>query len=161
MEDSCYEENRCIKKTLEKILEAQRKAKKKKGESCQTSCLAPLGELGNHYSNNTIPFILYCDCDPFKVEGVTTCRDKNSKSETFVCFITFVFRIIDIKDDCAVLELLKFKNHQKCNSKGKPICSPCSQLNCENIDDLMATGVCVNVDLSGFHAIQCLPAVCL
>ncbi|WP_256218416.1 CotY/CotZ family spore coat protein [Bacillus sp. MUM 116] len=43
----------------------------------------------------------------------------------------------------------------------KPICSPCSQLNYENIDDLMSTGVCINVDVSGFNAIQCLPSVCL
>ncbi|MED3563928.1 CotY/CotZ family spore coat protein [Bacillus xiapuensis] len=160
--DGCfYEEDHCVKMTLEKILKAQRKVKKNKGGTCQTSCMAPLGELGNQHVNNTIPFILYCDCDPFKVEGVTTKCDQHSKNEKFVCFATFIFRIIEIKDDCAVLELLKFKKHHKCNSKDKPISSPCSQLNYENIDDLMSTGVCINVDVSGFNAIQCLPSVCL
>lgn len=158
----CYNNSGCVRKTLEKILNAQRNVSKKKNDCCGTSCHLPLGELSKPNKNNTIPFILYCNCEPFKVEGVTTCFDNCSEKEKFVCFLTFIFKVIELKDDCVVLELLKFKNHNKCApSNSNHQCSPCCQLDCEDVDDLIPTCVCISVELSSFTGIQCLPAICL
>ena len=148
--------------TVKRILERQKKTRGCccEGDKCKTSCvrkgLGPIDTSGP----NTIPFILYCGCDPYKVEGVTTCFDPQCGKEKFLCFTTFIFRVKKIKDDCAVLELLKFKNH-KCGSSKEHghVCTPCCQLHCENVEDLMPTGVCINTDLSCFCTIQCLPAI--
>ncbi|MFD2443224.1 CotY/CotZ family spore coat protein [Bacillus sp. CGMCC 1.16607] len=163
--EECQESSSCVKNTLEKILEAQKMSKKKECEACKTSCENSIDKLLHqecNHSKNTIPFILYCNCEPFKVEGVTTCFDECSHREKFICFTTFIFRIKDLKGECAVIELLKIKNHDHCSpySNNQP-CSLCCQLNCEDIDDLVATGVCLKVDLSCFCAIQCLPAASL
>lgn len=154
----CHNDSHCVKRTLERILEAQRNIKNKKDDSCRTSCLRPLGM----HPKNTIPFMLFCNCQPLKVEGVTTCFDEHSQKEKFVCFLTFVFKLIDIKGDCVVLELLKFKNHHTCvpNSHNHT-CSPCCQFNCEDVDDLIATGVCVTFEISSFNGIHCLAPVCV
>ncbi|ETT87770.1 CotY/CotZ family spore coat protein [Viridibacillus sp. FSL R5-0477] len=160
--EKCHNDSKCVKKTLEKILHEQRNVRKKKNDNCEFSCQSPLGELFKPNKNNTIPFILYCNCEAFKVEGVTTCFDDCSKKEKFVCFLTFIFKIVELKDDCVVLELLKFKNHNKCVANTKDhICSPCCQLDCEDVEDLISTCVCITVDISSFTGIQCLPAVCL
>jgi kynurenine formamidase len=113
-------------------------------------------------ATNTIPLILYCNLEPFKVEGVTKCFDHELNTEKFVCFTTFIFRIIDLEGDCAVLELLKFKNHYQCHPDIRDhVCSSSCQLNGKDVSDLNATCVCIQVELSCFSAIQCLPAVCL
>jgi hypothetical protein len=161
----------CLKETLEKILYAQKKVKDKQEHNpCEISCNQSINELKYPSCNelkNTIPFILYCNaCEPFKVEGVTTFLDPCLKKERFYCFTTFIFKIKALKGDCAVLELLKFDSHGKCVSDNSScsdrcICSPCCQLHCKEIDDLIPTGVCIKVDLSCFCAIQCLPAVSL
>jgi hypothetical protein len=159
----------CVKRTLEKILYAQRKAENRGHSHCETSCEQSIDKLidpSSNHSKNSIPFILYCACEPFKVEGATTFFDHCSKKEKFFCFTTFIFRIKDLKGDCAILELLKFDCHETCVSNSTScnqncICSPCCQLHCQDVDDLIPTGVCITVDLSCFCAIQCLPAVCL
>ncbi|HYK71675.1 MAG TPA: CotY/CotZ family spore coat protein [Pseudoneobacillus sp.] len=164
----CDEDENCIKNTLEKILHAQRKHNNEHTH-CETSCEQSIIKLLNPScisKKNTVPFILYCDCEPFKVEGVTTFFDHCTNSEKFYCFTTFIFRIKDLKGDCAKLELLKFDSYEKCVSSNNScsercICSPCCQLHCKEVDDLIPTGVCVKLDISCFCGIQCLPAVCL
>ncbi|WHY88542.1 CotY/CotZ family spore coat protein [Neobacillus novalis] len=159
MEKCQIDEKKCLKTTLELILNTQRKMSKQKCDfNNSLSCLEPLGKT----FKNTIPFILYGDLEPFKVEGVTTCFDNESNKEKFVCFTTFLFRVINLEGDCAVLELLKFKNHDKCVPNcNDHKCSPCCQLHCENVDDLISTCVFMNVEISSFSGIQCLPAVCI
>src|SRR5690606_11610535 len=111
---------------------------------------------------NTIPLILYCDCKPLSAEGVTICYDEKSQKEKFLCFLTFIFRVVDLKDECVVLELLKFKNHHQCfANKNNHVCTPCCQLNSEDVENLVPTCVCITFDISSFNGIQCLPAVCL
>ena len=160
----------CIKETLENILLAQKQAEQEECKSCETSCINSIKQLLNStfiHSKNTIPFILYCNsCEPFKVEGTTTFFDHCSNKQRFFCFTTFIFRIKGLKNDCALLELLKFECNEECISHNsecceKCICSPSCQLHLQDVDDLIPTGVCIKVDLSCFCAIQCLPAVCI
>ena len=155
----------CVKEVLEAILEAQKKVKK--GEECKNSCKESIKELLGEEKKpkkNTIPFLLYCgDCEPFKATGVTTVCHQ-SKEKKFACITSFIFRIKDFDGKCAVLELLTFKPSKYTKDTfqkniSKSTCSPCSQIDCENVKDLISTGICINVDLSCFCAVTCLPAV--
>src|SRR5690606_36533589 len=93
----------------------------------------------------------------------------HSKSKKFSCISSFVFRIKNIDNNCAVLELLTFKSDHKHSSHSKKCCncrphkieSPCDQLNHKDVEKLIGTGVCINVDLSSFTAITCLPPIYL
>ncbi|NMD69328.1 spore coat protein [Bacillus sp. DNRA2] len=146
----------CLKKTLEKIINEQKKVNKKEIEKKSFGCLESLGMP----ITNTIPFILYGNLEPFKVEGVTKFFNKELNKEKFVCFTTFIFRIIDLDGDCAVLELLKFNDQNTCILDIKSdACSPSCQLNSKDVNDLIAACVYIQVELSYFSAIQCLPAV--
>ncbi|OAS83832.1 MULTISPECIES: CotY/CotZ family spore coat protein [Metabacillus] len=160
--DKCHES--CVEEILEAILKAQRKADGDDG--CRTSCKESIKELlgeSKKWTKNTIPFILYCgDCAPFKASGATTILTHHKKKK-FVCITSFIFRIKDIKDSCAVLELLTFKSDKKCEKDSykrcDETCSPCCQIDHKDVDDLVKTGICINVDLSCFCAVTCLPAV--
>lgn len=159
---SNYFEN-CVGEVLEAICNVQKKVKKE--EDCTTSCKESIGELlggSKKRKKNTIPFILYCgDCEPFKATGVTTFTH-HSKEKKFACLTSFIFRIKDFDGKCAVLELLTFKQCKSIKDpfkNNKDFCSPCSQIDCENVDDLIPTGICITVDLSCFCAVTCLPAV--
>jgi len=148
----------CVEDVLEGILKAQRKVKK---DDCKTSCQHPIDDLlreDKKPKKDTIPFILYCKCKPFKGSGVTKyhCHSKHSK---FKCIETFVFKVKDIKRDCAVLELLAFKEDCKKSSDDKGFYTPCEQIDHKYVDDLMGTGICITVDLNCFCAITCLPAL--
>ena len=153
----------CVGEVLEAILEAQKKVKKDQG--CDTSCKKSIEDLlCEKKKKNTIPFILYCGCDPFKGSGVTTYHCHSKKKKTFKCIETFVFKIIDLDHKCATLELLTFKSeHHKGDSHPHDskcaLSSPCKQIDHKSVDDLMETGICITVDLSCFCAITCLPAV--
>lgn len=167
-DDSKYRQKRhenCVEEVLEAIHKAQKKVKKDDG--CKTSCKDSIDELlgeSKRPKKNTIPFILYCkDCEPFKASGVTTFKH-HGKEKKFACITSFIFRIKEFDGKCAVLELLTFKTCKSSNdpfkkSAPKEDFSPCSQIDCENVDDLIRTGICINVDLSCFCAVTCLPAV--
>ncbi|WP_082235286.1 CotY/CotZ family spore coat protein [Halobacillus massiliensis] len=151
----------CVEEVLEAILQAQRKAQK--GHGCDTSCQQSIHDLFKEektFKKNTIPFILYCGCDPFKGTGVTTYSYK-PKKHRFKCIESHIFRLKDLKNECAVLELLYFKsdlndsNEKHCHDKS----SACDQIDNKCVSDLIATGICINVDLSCFCGITCLPAV--
>ena len=147
----------CVEEVLEAILKAQRKVEKEHEKKC-SSCDESFEELleePKKFNKNTIPFILYCGCEPFKAEGVAACP-VGLKDKKFVCITTFVSKIRELKGNCAELELLTFKpKRDRC---GK-IHSPCDQINHQYVDDLMKTGICITVDLSCFCAISTLPAV--
>ncbi|WP_260508022.1 CotY/CotZ family spore coat protein [Cytobacillus firmus] len=150
----------CVREVLAAILNAQKKAKR--DDECKTSCNESIKELlgeSKKPKKNTIPFILYNEeAEPFKASGVTIIS--HTKQKKFACIESFIFKIKDLDGKCAVLELLTFKPG-KCTKDPfrKSICSPCSQIDCENVSDLMGTGICINVDLSCFCAVTCLPAV--
>ncbi|PFG06617.1 CotY/CotZ family spore coat protein [Bacillus sp. es.034] len=156
----------CVEDVLEAILEAQKKAKKDHG--CETSCKKSIEDLlceKKKHKKNTIPFILYCGCEPFKGTGVTTYHCHSKKKKNFKCIETYVFKLIDLDHRCATLELLTFKSdHHKGDSQHHheskcSLSSPCKQIDHKSVDDLMGTGICITVDLSCFCAITCLPAV--
>jgi len=153
-----YYEN-CVEDVLEGILKAQKKVKK--NDCCKSSCQHSINDLLHEEKKpkkDTIPFILYCDCKPFKGSGVTKyrCHSKHSK---FKCVETFLFKVKELDKDCAVLELLTFKDDHKHQCKDKKMHSPCDQIDHQKVEDLMSTGICITVDLSCFCAISCLPAV--
>ncbi|MCA1010978.1 CotY/CotZ family spore coat protein [Halobacillus halophilus] len=154
----------CVSDVLEAILAAQKKADKDNG--CHSSCKQSIEDLlgERKVRKNTIPFILYCGCEPYKGTGVTTyhCHSKKTK---FKCVNSFIFKVKDIEKDCAVLELLVFKSDlkhakdqgEKCHSKADH--SACGQIDHKEVDDLTGTGICITVDLSCFCSITCLPAI--
>jgi Spore coat protein Z len=149
----------CVKEVLEAIFTAQMKAEQK---------YKYLSENQTKLKKNTIPFTLYCkDCTPFKATGITSFKDSHSNNKQFICFTTFIFKIKELDDNCAVLELLTFKSEKKplgntCSKCDKDnACSPSCQVDFEAENDLAKTGIYVNVDLSFFSGISILPAVAL
>jgi hypothetical protein len=158
-------DEKCVEDVLQAILEAQRKAKQ--DDCCETSCNDSINDLlgkKRKVTKNTIPFILYCGCEPFKGTGVLTYTCHSNKKKKLKCIDSFIFKVKDIKEGCAVLELLAFK----CDLKYKPDSSnchsldnPCCQIDGQCVEDLMRTGICITVDLSNFNSISCLPAVYL
>lgn len=150
----------CVEEVLEAILYAQNKVA---DEDCKTSCKQSIEDLlgEKKVKKNTIPFLLYCGCEPFKGTGVTTysCHPRKEKVK---CIHTYLFKIKDLNKDCAVLELLFFKSDLKDGDKSKHCHhkhDACTQLDDKDLDDLVATGICITVDLSCFCGITCLPAV--
>jgi hypothetical protein len=148
----------CVKETLLAIFHAQNKVKK---EKCKTSCSRAIDELTEHKTEkprkNTIPVILYCGCEPFKATGVYTSKC----GEKLECFTSFIFKVLEVKGNCALLELLAFKNDCKTPShcRADHSSSPCDQIECERVKSLVRTGVCITIDTDCFCAISCLPAV--
>lgn len=155
----------CVGEVLEAILHAQKKAKKQ--HDCDHSCKESISDLleeKNRQQKNTIPFLLFCgDCEPFKASGVKVVKNHHTKKKKFACISSFIFKIKDLNDGCAVLELLTFKPNKSCNSdhkeNQKSPCTPCCQIDHKDVDDLIGTGICITVDLACFCAISCLPAV--
>ncbi|WP_102347932.1 CotY/CotZ family spore coat protein [Bacillus sp. Marseille-P3661] len=139
---------------------------------CDVSCDRSIDKLLSPASNDldTVPFILYCDgCKPFKAFGVdfqNNRRNGNNNNIKFECVESFLFRVKSVDEDCcALLELLAFadgdNNGKGGGGKDKDEMDPCDQINNQELDDLVATGICITVDLSCFCAITCLPAVAL
>jgi len=150
-------EKACVEEILEAILKAQEKVKEKDHEKC-SSCKESIKELleePKKPKKNTIPFILYCGCDPFEATGVTT-YPGGHKGKKFACITSYIFKIKDLKGQCAELELLTFKPKKDDHKK---VLSLCDQIDHEKVDDLVKTGICINVDLSCYCGVTCLPAV--
>jgi hypothetical protein len=168
--DKCYDmddknDGNCVEDVLEAILRAQRKVSD--DGHCETSCHESINDLlgkKRKTTKNTVPFILYCGCEPFKGTGVLTYSCHSNKKKKLKCIESFIFKVKGLKGDCAVLELLTFKcdlkyNSDPCNCNS--LCSPCCQIDGKCIDDLTRTGICITVDLSRFTTVTCLPAVYL
>lgn len=153
-----YQDNQyCVAATMQHILHEQMNIQQE-----PSSCDKQRFHFPNGNSNNTIPFLLYENGQPFLVDGVTTCFNNTTQKEKFICFKTFIFRIVAFDGHCAVLELLKFKHHKEegeCESLHS--CTPCCQIHNEDVKDLVATGVCIRIDAGNFTAIQCLPSIYL
>ncbi|PAV30535.1 hypothetical protein CIL05_05390 [Virgibacillus profundi] len=157
----------CVEDVLEAILKAQKKAKNDR--HCKTSCEDSINDLlgkKKKVTKNTIPFILYCGCEPFKGTGVVTYSSCSKKDKRFRCIDSFIFKIKELDGNCAVLELLAFKSNLRYSADSKGDCShnpcsPCCQIDGKCVDDLIRTGICIHVDLSCFSAVTCLPAVYL
>ena len=111
----------CVGEVLEAILHAQEKAKKQ--DDCHHSCKESISDLLEEKKRphkNTIPFLLFCgDCEPFKASGVKVTHNHQTKQKKFACISSFIFKIKDLNDGCAVLELLTFKPEKSCHSDHK------------------------------------------
>ncbi len=141
---------------------------------CDVSCERSIESLLDPAAANdlnTVPFILYGnDLNPFKAFGIDFKRNKNNMNNPqFECVESFVFRVKTVDEDCcAVIELLAFGADGNQGgggggggNKNKDGDNPCDQVDGQKLEDLVATGICITVDLSCFCAITCLPAVSL
>ena len=154
-----YDMDNCVTTTLEKIVDVQNEVRNNHCNKCESFCVCEFNE--NDDIKNTVPVVLYCGCEPFKAEGITTFIPKDSKRKSFYAFSTFLFKVKDIINDCVVLELLLFEGPNNC-VKDKKNCGCCSltcQAHCREIDQLRLTGVCIKMEIKTFTGIQCLPAV--
>lgn len=162
----------CVCDVVRAIADAQNEVVE---NDCDVSCERSIESLLDPAAANdlnTVPFILYGkDLEPFKAFGIDFKRNKNNMNDPkFECIESFIFRVKTVDDDCcAVLELLAFSNNNgdggssggKGGGKDKDGDDPCNQIDGQQLEDLVATGICITVDLSCFCAITCLPAVSL
>lgn len=171
MHTSHPKNNICVERALREIDQIQnnshyndcRKEKKKKENRCRTGCCQAIDELLNSKTpilrKNTIPFILYLkDGCPFQADGVVTYHCKCCDKERFKAFRTFLFRLCHFKYDCAVLELLTFKDEHH-DDDGCGYANPCCQIDGQMVENLIRTGVYIKVDPSCFCVISILPPV--
>lgn len=155
----------CVCDVVRAIAEAQNEVVE---NICDVSCERSIESLLDPAAANdlnTVPFILYGkDLNPFKAFGIDFQRNKNNNNAPkFECIESFVFRVKTVDEDCcAVIELLAFGDDGGGNNnKNKDGDNPCDQVDGQKLEDLVATGICITVDLSCFCAITCLPAVSL
>lgn len=158
---SCVK-NDCVEETLKRILKAQKVADER--NACDSDCERAIENLRNSEktnTKNTVPFALYTkDGLPFKADGVGVFHCSCCNKEKFAGFATFIFKIIKFKDSCATIELLKFKRKESCCAyEYSEPSSPAQQVDCEDVDDLISTGVCITIDPDCFCSILCLPAI--
>ncbi|SRR5690625_3005967 len=133
----------CVCDILREIVAAQRDIVDDCDVGCEQSIQDLLGDTSTPNNLDTVPVLLYCECDPFKGYGV-----KDNESNTV--FSSFFFRVRSVDDDCcAVLELLRDPNETAHNFQ-----EPTNQ----KVGNLRTTGVCINVDLKCFCHVTCLPA---
>ncbi|MBP1969056.1 spore coat protein Z [Virgibacillus natechei] len=142
-----FETGNCVCDILKDIVDAQTDVVE---NCCDTSCEQSISDLlGERDSGNgldTVPVILYCkdSCKPFKGYGAHPNDIGHMTS-------SFFFRVKSVdKDCCATLELLRDPNDADKDPK-----SPVHQCT----EPLLATGICLTVDLNCFCHVTCLPAV--
>lgn len=167
-EDSCAERNdNCVKQTLAKILAAQNRAASE--QDCGFSCEASINQMRgkpSHSGKNTIPFILYDrNNKPFEAKGAVSYTDCCG-AERLCTVKTFVFKVKQLKNSCATIELLYFDRDESDEWMRECCCNPdgCTiecQIDNEKLECLAGTGVCLNINVSCFCGVQCLPPVSL
>ncbi|WP_085992701.1 CotY/CotZ family spore coat protein [Oceanobacillus senegalensis] len=145
----------CVADILKDIVDAQNDIVE---NCCDTSCEQSIADLlGESEPSNgldTVPVILYCkgDCKPFKGFGAEREVD-NGRFGIGHIVSSFIFRVKSVDDDnCAVLELL-LKDGETCGYNEMK--DPTDQ----STHNLLATGICITVDLDCFCHITCLPAI--
>ncbi|MDC3413661.1 CotY/CotZ family spore coat protein [Aquibacillus sp. 3ASR75-11] len=149
---SHFETGNCVCDILRQIADAQSDVVT---NECTTSCEQSINDLlgGTLPAANdldTVPVILYCDCEPFKGFGAPTGTTGDLGSFGNVVG-SFFFRVKSVDDNCCtVLELLRDPNDNNDNPD-----SPADQ----STDNLEATGICITVNVNCFCHITCLPAI--
>ncbi len=160
-----FEGSTYVIRTLKYIIEIQKKLKGKRWNFQEDRLSNGLAFDGNRLFPmqkpiNTIPIILFSNGKPLNQVGVLTSTDGETTKEIYKTFSTYLFRLQFLSGKWAILELLKFKNDQHCSLSGKGhFCSLSCQLDSEEIENLVSTGVNVTVDLSDISSLLCLPAV--
>ncbi|MGM8214641.1 CotY/CotZ family spore coat protein [Bacillaceae bacterium W0354] len=134
----------CVCDILREIVAAQRDIVDECDVGCEQSIQDLLGDTTAPNNLDTVPVLLYCECNPFKGFGV-----KDDQNRTALA--SFYFRVRSVDEDCcAVLELLRdpADTHQN-------FAEPTNQ----KTANLRGTGICINVDLKCFCHVTCLPAI--
>ena len=136
----------CVADVLREIVAAQDNIV---GDTCDSSCERSitnlLGEAQPITTNlDTVPVLLYCkDCTPFEAFGAPFDAIADVVG-------SFYFRVNSIdQNNCAILELLR-----EVGSPADPV-SPVEQ----PTSDLVATGICITVDVDCFCHVTCLPPI--
>lgn len=128
---------------------------------CEQSIRRLLSPVANGNGLTTIPFILYCDCEPFIGTGVFQAPLGSSGNTAFRCVETPIFRAKRFVNDdecCVKLELL-LPVTEGGSTPGPGGDNVCDYFPGNSIRDLQATGICITVDLKKFNAIVCLDPV--
>lgn len=136
----------CVADVLREIVAAQNNIV---DDSCDSSCEQSianlLGETSVPTNLDTVPVLLYCkDCSPFKGFGAPMNDISNVVG-------SFFFRVKSIdNNNCAVVEILR--------SVADANLDPDSPVD-QDTSNLVATGICLTVDVDCFCHITCLPAI--
>jgi hypothetical protein len=151
-----FDTESCVADILKRVADAQDEVEN--DGDCDTSCHKSIQDLlagaTTPTTFDTIPLILYCECDPFLGTGVRL-LSRNTTSQTLQCIETFFFRVSKVDDNCAKLELLTTTDSPNGLSKHD---DPCDQIN-TNGTTFFRTGICMTVDLNCFCAVVCLDPV--
>lgn len=146
----------CVADILKRVADAQDEVDVDEGD-CDVSCHRSIQDLlagaTTPSTFDTIPLILYCECEPFRGTGVRL-LSRNGTSQNLQCIESFLFRVSKVDDNCAKLELLTTTE----NPGELPKCdSPCDQV--DGTTTFYRTGICMTVDLDCFCAVVCLDPV--
>lgn len=136
--------NKCVCGVLSNILNQQLERKEENEACCSDSCYSQPMKIKSSFFN-TIPFILQTPYgQPFFTWG---------KIGECDCFVTVFFKVIEVdcKNNCAVLELLmpnvSIIDPDTCCVETANIC---------DVDFVIPTKECIQVDLSCFTAVKCI-----
>jgi len=150
--------NDCVCEIVRKIAKVQAEATG--SDDCEVGCKESLRNLlspAAALDNDTIPFILYCDCEPFIGQSVVQATVGGNR--VFQCLQSPVFRVSKVKDDCcAVLEIL-LPVTEGGSTPGSGGDDVCDFFPGNSIRNLRRTNVCITVDLCKFTGIACLEPV--
>jgi hypothetical protein len=136
----------CVCDVLVKLVESQ----KEDSTVCTQGCFPPKGR-----QSQIIPFLLVNKSGGF-LTSFGFVPNLNVPGNRFSCFTTVFFRVVsvDIPTCCAVLELLQPDQCLIDGGAANECCVPLSEI-CD-VDALFLTGICINVDLDCFCAVNCL-----
>ncbi|MUV38361.1 hypothetical protein JNUCC1_02199 [Lentibacillus sp. JNUCC-1] len=163
----------CVYETVRGIIRAQDEVANNNGNGCcTTSCEKSISELLSPAAQpgrtgfSTIPFILYCkgDCQPFMPSGVFTDVIEGTNDTFLNCIQSPILRVkgfTDEDENCVRVELLTGVNNadEVVKQEADTVCGFFEDAYGERARNLMATGICLTLDLDCFCAIQCLDPV--
>ncbi|ELK48947.1 CotY/CotZ family spore coat protein [Halobacillus sp. ACCC02827] len=164
---SCHSSGKdsgCVRDVIKKIIAAQEEVAGR-DRCCDVSCERSIRDLLSPESNGngptTVPFILYCkDCKPFIGSSVVRRRLPGGGGTYLDCVQSPIFKakkFVDGKKNCVKLELLL-----PADASGNPLDlggdTVCDYFPTTSVRNLLATGVCITVDLDCVCSITCLEA---
>jgi hypothetical protein len=151
-----FDTESCVADILKRVADAQDEVDN--DGDCDVSCHKSIQDLlagaTTPANFDTIPLILYCECEPFLGTGVRLLERVNG-SQRLECIESFFFRVTSVDDNCAKLELLTTGTNELCKWS-----DPCEQINTSpTTTSFFRTGICMTVDLNCFCAVVCLDPV--
>ncbi|NBJ68059.1 MULTISPECIES: CotY/CotZ family spore coat protein [Clostridia] len=163
MKDHCHPEH-CVCKVVRKIIEAQDQIKR---ACCDSSCFSSIQQLKQKRQkplnkHTTIPFLLYCigNCKPFIGKGFCKKYSHHYHDKIFEEIESPFFRAKKIVGSkcCVNLELLiPIKNEKSPQDFATYVCD--DRYKDKLINNFVASGVCLTVDLDHFIGITCLDPI--